>query len=124
MMPIAGQRSPTREPDLSYLYLAIAVFGEVIATSALKASDQFTRPVPSAIVVVGYATAFFFLSLSLNNLPLGIAYAIWAGAGTMLIVLLGCLLFQQALNTAAVIGIALIVAGVVMINLFADAGNH
>jgi hypothetical protein len=71
--------SDSREPDLSYLFLATAVLGEVIATSALKASAQFTRPMPALVVVVGYATAFYCLSLSLIQLPLGVAYAIWAG---------------------------------------------
>ena len=98
----------------------MAVLGEVVATSALKASAQFTRPIPALVVLVGYATAFYCLSLSLNQLPLGIAYAIWAGVGTALIALLGCVLFRQALNPGAVIGILLIVAGVGIINLSAS----
>ena len=71
---------------------------EVIATSALKASDHFARPIPSVTVLAGYAVALYFLSLTLRTLPLGIAYAIWAGAGTMLIALMGCVLFQQAFS--------------------------
>jgi small multidrug resistance pump len=110
----------SREPDLSYLFLAMAVLVEVVATSALKASAQFTRPMPALVVVVGYGTAFYCLSLSLNQLPLGIAYAIWAGVGTALIALLGCVLFRRALNPGQVIGILLIVAGVGIINLSAS----
>jgi small multidrug resistance pump len=100
-----GGDGDSRKFDLSYLFLAMAVLGEVVATSALKASAQFTRPMPAWVVVVGYATAFYCLSLSLNQLPLGIAYAICAGVGTSLIALLGCVLIRQALNPGAVIGI-------------------
>ena len=80
---------------MSYVYLAIAIVAEVIGTSALKASEEFTRPVPSIVVVAGYAIAFIFLSLTLRTIPVGIAYAIWAGAGIALIVAAGAILFQQ-----------------------------
>lgn len=109
---------------MSYFYLAVAVVGEVIATSALKTSDHFTRPIPSAIVLAGYAVAFYFLSLTLRTLPLGIAYAVWAGAGTVLIALVGCVLFQQALDAAAIVGIALMMAGAVIVNAFSNAASH
>jgi small multidrug resistance pump len=117
-------RTKLLELAVSYLYLAIAIVGEVIATSALKASDHFTRPIPSAIVLMGYGVAFYFLSLTLRTLPLGIAYAIWAGAGTMLIALLGCVLFQQMLDAAAIVGIALMLTGAVIVNAFSNAGGH
>lgn len=99
-----------------YLYLAIAIVGEVAATAALKATEEFTKPIPSLIVVVGYAAALFFLSLTLRSVPVGIAYAIWAGAGTALIVLSGYILYGQTLDTPALFGICLIVAGVAMVN--------
>jgi small multidrug resistance pump len=106
---------------VTYLYLAVAIIGEVIATSALRACDHFTRLVPSAIVLAGYAAAFYFLSLALRTMPVGIAYAIWAGAGTMLIALLGFVVFKEALDGAAIIGIALIMAGAIIVNVFSSA---
>jgi small multidrug resistance pump len=109
---------------VSYLYLTIAIVGEVIATSALKASDHFTQLLPSLLVVAGYGVAFFFLSLTLRTMPLGIAYAIWTGAGTTLIALLGWLMFKQALDAVALVGIALIVAGAVIVNAFSSVSSH
>jgi small multidrug resistance pump len=109
---------------VSYVYLAIAVVSEVIATSALKASDHFTQPVASLVVVVGYATAFYCLSLTLSTIPLGIAYAIWAGLGTPLIVIAAYVVFQQALDGAAIVGIALILAGVAIVNVFSKTISH
>ena len=109
---------------MSYLYLAIAVLAEVIATSALKTSDQLTRLVPSLITLTGYVIAFYCLSLTLRTLPLGIAYAVWAGAGTMLIALVGCVMFQQMLDIAAIIGIALMLAGAVIVNVWSGSGSE
>ena len=106
---------------MSYLYLAIAIVAEVIGTSALKAAEGFTRPLPSLVVVVGYAAAFYFLSLALKVIPVGIAYAIWSGAGVALITLIGWVVFRQRLDAAALAGVALIVAGVVVIQFFSDA---
>lgn len=106
---------------LPYLYLAIAIVAEVIGTSALKAAAGFTRPLPSLVVVIGYGTAFYFLSLALKSIPVGVAYAIWSGVGVALITLIGWLVFKQRLDTAALAGIALIVAGVVVIQLFSRA---
>lgn len=103
---------------MGYLYLSIAIFVEVIATSALKASEGFSRPVPSIIVVVGYGLAFYFLSLVLKFMPVGIAYAIWAGLGIVLIGIAGAIFFKQIPDLPAIIGMMLIVAGVVVINLF------
>lgn len=109
---------------MPWLYLAIAIIGEVIGTSALKAADGFTRLGPSAVVVVGYATAFFFLSIVVKTVPIGITYAIWSGAGTALIVLIGWAVFGQKLDAAGVVGIGLIVAGVVVLNTLSNSGGH
>lgn len=104
---------------MSYLYLALAIVAEVIGTSALKATAGFTRPAPSVLVVVAYAAAFYCLSLALRTIPVGIAYAIWSGVGVALIALIGWGVLGQRLDAAAWAGIALIVAGVVVIQLSA-----
>ncbi|MDU0341227.1 SMR family transporter [Bosea rubneri] len=109
---------------MSYLYLAIAIVSEVIGTSALKASEQFTRPVPSLITLVAFASAFYFLSLTLRTVPVGIAYAIWSGVGIVLISLIALVLFGQKLDLPAVIGMGLIVAGVIVINAFSKSVAH
>lgn len=96
----------------------------MIATSALKASDGFTRLLPSVIVVVGYGIAFYCLALVLRTLPVGIVYAIWSGVGVALIALAGWLLFGQTLDLAAILGISLIVAGVIVLNVFSKAVAH
>lgn len=108
----------------AWLTLAAAIVAEVIGTSALKASDGFTRAWPSAVVVIGYAAAFWLLSLTLRHMPVGIAYAVWSGVGTVLITLVGVALFRQKLDIAGVIGISLIVAGVLVLNLVSQAGVH
>ncbi len=102
---------------MPYLYLAIAILAEVVGTSALKAADGFTRPWPSMLVVLGYGVAFYFLSLALKTIPVGIAYAIWSGAGVALITLIGWSVFKQTLDAMALLGIGLIVAGVVVIQI-------
>ena len=107
-----------------WIYLGIAIVSEVIGTSALNASAGFSRPWPSLIVVVGYAVAFYCLSLALTSIPVGIAYAIWSGVGVALIALVGWAIFGQALDAPAIIGIALIVAGVVVLNVFSRTGVH
>lgn len=109
---------------MSYLYLAIAIVSEVIGTSALKASNEFTRLVPSLITVVAFVCAFYFLSLCLRTIPVGIAYAIWSGVGIVLISLIALVLFGQTPDAPALVGMALIVAGVVVINLFSKASAH
>jgi small multidrug resistance pump len=106
---------------MHYLYLVIAILGEVIATSALKAADGFTNLWPSVVVVIGYATALLFLSLTIRTMPVGIAYAIWAGAGTVFIVIAGYVLYRQVLDVPALIGIGLIVLGVMVINLLSKS---
>jgi len=107
-----------------WAYLAIAIIAEVIGTSALKASMGFTRPGPTAVVVVGYGVAFYFLSLTLQTLPVGVTYAIWSGAGIVLISLFAWLAYGQTLDLPAVIGLTLIIAGVVVLNLFSRTLAH
>lgn len=107
-----------------WVYLAVAIVAEVAATSALKASDGFTRPWPSLLVVAGYAAAFFFMSLTLRSLPVGVVYAIWSGVGVVLIALVGWWLFDQRLDAGAIAGMALIVAGIVVMNVFSRSMPH
>ncbi|MBA2079460.1 multidrug efflux SMR transporter [Rhodanobacter sp. PCA2] len=104
--------------------LLLAILAEVIGTSALKSSAGFSRLWPSMVVVAGYGTAFYFLSLALRQIPVGIAYAVWSGAGTVLITLIGVLAFRQKIDAAGVLGIALIVAGVLVLNLWSRSGAH
>lgn len=106
------------------LYLAIAIVSEVIGTSALKASDSFTKPLPLVIVALGYGVAFYFLSLTLRTIPVGVAYAVWSGVGIVLITLVGVLWFRQPLDLPGGIGLALIVAGVLTVNLFSKSAAH
>ncbi|WP_206022730.1 DMT family transporter [Billgrantia bachuensis] len=109
---------------MAFVYLALAIVAEVVATSALKATDGFTRLVPSLVVVVGYTIAFFMLSLVLRTIPVGIAYAIWAGLGIVLVALVGVVVYGQRPDLPAVLGIGLIIAGVVVIQLFSRISAH
>ncbi len=109
---------------MSWLYLAIAIGAEIIATTALKASDGFTRLYPAVITTVGYLVSFYFLALTLRVIPVGVAYAIWSGAGIVAISLIGYVMFKQTLDTAALIGIGLIVAGVLVLNIFSKSAMH
>ncbi|NYT74464.1 multidrug efflux SMR transporter [Halomonas sp. QX-2] len=109
---------------MTFVYLVLAIVAEVIATSALKASVGFTRPLPSVVVVVGYGLAFYLLSLVLRTLPVGVAYAIWAGLGIVLVTLVGIVVFGEKPDLPAVIGISLIVAGVVMLQMFSKMNVH
>jgi small multidrug resistance pump len=109
---------------LSYLYLGIAITFEVIGTSALKASDTFTRLVPTLVTLGAYAVSFLFLALSLRTIPVGIAYAIWAGVGIVLIAMVGWLWFKQPLDGPAIFGLALIIGGVVVVNAFSQSLPH
>lgn len=104
-----------------WLALAIAIVAEVIGTTALKASNEFTRLFPSLIVVVGYGTAFYFMSISLRVLPVGIMYAIWSGMGIVLISILGWFVYRQTLDMPALIGLAFIISGVIIINVFSKS---
>ncbi|WP_157118036.1 DMT family transporter [Oceanicoccus sagamiensis] len=108
---------------VGYIYLAVAIIAEVIGTTALKASEEFSKPIPSIIVVLGYGAAFYFLSLVLKTIPIGIAYAIWAGVGIVLVAIVGVVLFEQKLDLPAVIGMLLIVSGVVVMNAFSQSIN-
>ena len=101
----------------NWLILTCAILAEVVGTSFLKASEGFTKPLPSLVVGVSYLLAFFLLSLTLKTIPVGVAYAIWSGAGIVLIALIGWLLFGQTLDLAAILGMGLIVAGVMVLNL-------
>ena len=109
---------------MPYVYLALSIVAEVIATSSLKASDDFTKLWPSVAVVIGYGVAFHFLALTLKTIPIGVAYAIWAGAGVSIVAVVGWLVFGQKLDAPAIIGMALIVAGVVIMQAFSKAAGH
>ncbi|AMD01409.1 MULTISPECIES: DMT family transporter [Halomonas] len=109
---------------MAFVYLALAIVAEVVATSALKATEGFTRLWPSLIVVVGYVLAFYMLSLVLRTIPVGVAYAIWAGMGIVLVALVGALVFGQRPDLPAMLGITLIIAGVVVIQLFSRVSVH
>ena len=109
---------------MAYVYLGIAIVAEVIATTALKASEEFTKLVPSVMVVLGYAAAFYFLALVLRTIPVGIAYGIWAGLGIVLITIIGAIVFKQVPDLPAVVGMALSVAGVVIVNVFSKTVSH
>lgn len=108
----------------AYIYLGIAIVSEVIATSALKASNGFTQWLPTAVTVIGYGVAFYYLSLTLRVIPTGVAYAIWSGVGIVLISAVGWVAFKQQLDWPAMIGMGLIVAGVVVINVFSTTVRH
>lgn len=107
-----------------WIFLSLAIIAEVIATTSLKASENFTRPGPTALVVAGYGIAFYFLSLTLKSLPIGIAYAVWSGVGIALITLIAWKLYGQTLDGPGLLGIGLIIAGVIVINLFSKATAH
>jgi len=110
---------------MQWLFLFLAIIGEVIGTSALKASDGFTKIVPSIIVIAGYGIAFFFLSLTLKeDINIGVVYAIWSGVGVSLISVIGYLYYKQTLDIPAVLGIALIITGVMIINLYSKSMMH
>ena len=108
----------------AYLLLAIAIAAEVVATSALKASASFSKPGPSLLVVIGYGLAFYLLSIVVKSVPVGAAYAIWSGAGVVLVALVGVVIYRQIPDAAAVIGMGLIIAGVVILNLFSNMDVH
>ncbi|BDQ35144.1 QacE family quaternary ammonium compound efflux SMR transporter [Pseudodesulfovibrio portus] len=109
---------------MGYLYLSMAILAEVIGTTALQASQGFTRVGPSVVVVVGYGLAFYLLSHVLRYIPMGVTYAIWAGAGIVLIGVAGAVIYKQIPDLPAVIGMGLIVAGVAVINLFSKTVSH
>lgn len=106
---------------MHWLYLAIAIVAEVVATSLLKSTESFTRLGPSLIVVAGYASAFYFLTLTLKTIPVGVAYAVWSGAGMVLVTAVAWFWHKQELDLPAIIGMALIIAGVLIMNLFSKS---
>lgn len=108
----------------SWLFLAIAIVAEVVATSALKSSEGFTRLGPSALVVAGYGVAFYFLSLVLKTIPVGVAYAVWSGLGIVLIAAVAWLVHGQKLDSWAFVGMGLIVSGVAVLNLLSKTSVH
>lgn len=108
----------------SYLFLAAAIVCETLATSFLKKTDQFTKPLPTIIFAVAMATSFYLLSFALKEIPIGIAYAIWSAVGIVLISLVGYFIYQQHLDLPAIVGIAFIVVGVIIINMFSKSTAH
>lgn len=109
---------------VQYFYLLIAIIAEVIGTSALQASEQFTRLWPSLLVTISYMASFYFMALALKYMPVSIVYAIWSGLGVVFIGIIGWLWFKQSLDFAAIFGMGLIIAGVVVINLFSNSATH
>jgi small multidrug resistance pump len=109
---------------IKWVYLLTAISAEIGATSALKASERFTHLTPSVLVVLGYGVAFYFLSLTLDTIPVGISYAIWSGVGIVFISLISWRFFDQSLDAPAIVGIALIISGVVVINLLSKTASH
>lgn len=108
----------------NFIFLGIAIIFEIIATSALKKSEQFTQLIPSIVTIVGYFAAFYFLSFAIRTIPVGIAYAIWSGVGIVLITIFGAVFFKQIPDLPAIIGLALIMIGVVVINIFSKTTAH
>ena len=109
---------------VAYAYLAIAIVAEVVATSALKASDSFSKLGPSILVVIGYGLAFYLLSMVVRSVPVGVAYAIWSGAGIVLVALVSIFLYRQVPDLPALLGMALIIAGVIILNVFSNMDVH
>lgn len=103
-----------------FIILFFAIVFETIATSALKSSDQFTKLIPSIITIIGYFLAFYFLSITLKSIPIGIAYAIWSGVGIILITVVGFFAYKQTPDLPAILGLLLIVSGVICINVFSN----
>ena len=109
---------------MKYLYLALAIVLEVLGSSFMKASDGFSKLLPTTITIIAYIACFFFLSQALKSIPLGIAYAIWGGLGIVLTALISVIIFKQSLDLAAIIGIILIVAAVFVMNFFSKSSTH
>ena len=108
----------------NFFFLGIAIIFEIIATSALKKSEEFTKLLPSIITVIGYCGAFYCLSFAIRTIPVGIAYAIWSGVGIVLITIIGAVVFKQIPDFPAIIGLILIMAGVIVINVFSKTTAH
>ena len=110
--------------DIAYFYLGVAILTEIVATSALKASDGFTRPLPALLSAAGYVVSFYCLSLALRTLPLGIAYALWSGIGIVLLAAIGWIWFRQRLDAPAILGLLLIIAGILVIKVFSRTAGR
>ena len=108
----------------NWIFLCVAIIAEVIATSALKSSEGFSKPIASVIVVLGYIIAFYCLSLTFKTIPVGIAYAIWSGVGIVLVTTIAWIVFGQKLDVWGIIGIALIMSGVLVLNLLSKTSSH
>ncbi|MBK7450937.1 MAG: multidrug efflux SMR transporter [Anaerolineales bacterium] len=108
----------------TFIVLFFAILSEVIATSSLKFSEGFTKPIPSIIVAVGYGLSFYLLSIALKTMPIGVAYAIWSGVGLILTVAAGMILWRETLDWAKVTGIVLILTGILLINVFSKSTAH
>ncbi|MCK8142237.1 SMR family transporter [Flavobacterium sp. I-SCBP12n] len=108
----------------NFLFLGIAILFEIIATSALKKSEEFSKLIPSIITIVGYCGAFYFLSFAIRTIPIGIAYAIWSGVGIVLITIIGAVFFKQIPDLPAILGLSLILIGVIIINVFSKTTGH
>jgi small multidrug resistance pump len=107
-----------------YLFLGIAIAAEVIATTSMKALDGFNKPLPLALVVLGYGLSLWLLSLVVKTIPIGIAYAVWAGLGIVLVSIAALFVYEQKLDLPAIVGMSMIVAGVVVIQLFSSTAGH
>lgn len=107
-----------------WIFLSIAIVSEVIATTSLKAAEGFTHLWPSIFVVVGYSIAFYFLSLTLKTIPVGVVYAIWSGAGIAIITVVAWVIYGQSLNAPSIFGMLLIVTGIIVLNVFSGAVSH
>lgn len=109
---------------MAYVYLALAIIAEVVGTSALKASEEFTQIIPSVVVVAGYGIAFYLLTLVLRTIPVGVTYAIWSGLGIVLVTLVSMVVYKQIPDLPAVIGMGVIIVGVVIIHVFSKTAGH
>ncbi|QIK41360.1 DMT family transporter [Pontivivens nitratireducens] len=109
---------------MPWFLLTLAIIGEIVGTTALKLSEGFTRPLPGIVAIIGYAVAFYFLAMVLRTIPIGVAYAVWSGVGVAAMALIGLVMFGQKLEPAAIIGITLIVAGVVVLNTMSGTSGH
>jgi small multidrug resistance pump len=109
---------------MGHIYLVIAVVAEVIATSALKVSEEFSKPIPTIIVIIGYGIAFYLLTLVLRTIPIGIAYALWSGLGIVLVAIVGTFYYKENLDPPAILGIGLILVGIFIVNIFSKSVAH
>ncbi len=109
---------------MAYVYLAIAIVAEVFGTTSLKASEEFTRLAPSLAVATGYSVSFYFLSLVLRSIPLGVTYAVWSGMGVVLVAIAGAVVYKEVPDAPALLGMTMIVGGVVVMNLFSKTVIH